>query len=142
MDDCPFCAVASGDRDAHVLYEDDATVAFLDENPATEGHALVVPRTHVEDVLLADGATATAVFETARTVATAMDAALSLDGFSVFHTTGGLVGSVDHAHVHLLPRRAGDGVSLALDRTSLAAQNPEETVQRVRAELGDGDSTE
>lgn len=140
MDDCPFCGVASGDRDAHVLYEDDATVAFLDANPATEGHALVVPRAHVEDLMLAEESTVSAVFQTARTVAGAMDAALPLDGFSVFHTTGGLVGTVDHAHLHLLPRRRGDGIGLALDRSSLAEQDPAATVQRVRAELDPVDS--
>ena len=134
-DRCTFCRIAAGDRPAHVLYEDERTVAFLDENPAVTGHTLVIPRTHEEELLTIDDATSTAVFETVRTVSNALDAALEPDGFSVFHTSGPLVGSVEHAHVHLLPRTVDDGVSLSLARDRLEADDAESVTARVRDAL-------
>lgn len=135
MNDCPFCRIAAGDGDAHTVYEDGRTVAFLDANPATAGHVLAAPKRHVEDLMRADAATATAVFETANRVADALDAVLEPDGFSVFHTTGRLVGTVDHAHVHLLPRDAGDAIRVALERESLADGDAAALVGRLHEEL-------
>ena len=132
MDDCRFCAIVDGDRDAHVLHDGEETLAFLDANPATNGHTLVVPKTHVGDLLLANGATAVAVMETAQAVALAMERTLDPDGFSVFHTTGGLVGHVEHAHLHLLPRFAGDDVHLALDRDELGDADADRILGRIR----------
>ncbi|WP_226480629.1 HIT family protein [Natrinema amylolyticum] len=133
--DCEFCRIAAGERSAHVLYEDDRTVAFLDENPAMTGHSLVIPRTHEEDVLTIDEPTSTAVFETVRTVSNALEAALEPSGFSVFHTSGPLVGTVDHAHVHLVPRFADDDVALSLPRDRLEADEATRLRNRVRATL-------
>jgi histidine triad (HIT) family protein len=132
MNDCRFCTIVDGDRDAYVLYEGEEAMAFLDANPATDGHALVVPKVHVQDLLLADGATTAAVMETAQAVAVAMDRTLDPDGFSVFHTTGGLVGHVEHAHLHLLPRFAGDDVHIALDRETLTDADARRVRERVR----------
>lgn len=132
MDDCEFCRIAAGEAHASRLYEDDRTVAFLDSDPAIEGHALVVPRAHHEDLLTASESASTAVFHTVRTVADAMERVLAPDGFSVFHTSGVLVGDVTHAHVHLLPRYADDDISLALSR-----QPPGDDADRVAARLRD-----
>ncbi len=134
-DDCQFCRIVAGERAAHVLYEDERTLAFLDENPATTGHTLVVPRTHVAEVATADEPTAAAVFETVRTVATALESVLEPDGFSVFHTSGPLVGNVDHAHAHLVPRRTDDDVRLSLSRGSLEPDEAADLTGRVRSVL-------
>ncbi|QSX00046.1 HIT family protein [Haloterrigena alkaliphila] len=134
-DDCEFCRIVDGDRSAHVLAADDRTVAFLDENPAVTGHALVVPRVHCEELLTVDDATSAAVFETIRNVANALEATLEPDGFSVFHTSGPLVGTVDHAHVHLLPRTTDDGVSLSLTRDRLDHDEAAALTDRVRKKL-------
>ncbi|WP_436925039.1 HIT family protein [Halosimplex amylolyticum] len=135
MDDCAFCRIVDGGRDVYTLFEGERTLAFLDENPATAGHSLVVPRDHVEDLLLADEATTTAVFRTARALALAMDRALEPDGFSAFHTTGGLVGRVEHAHLHLLPRYADDDIRLSLSRGSLDDTRPESIAESLRSSL-------
>lgn len=135
MDDCRFCQIAAGEREAHVLYEDDRTLAFLDEFPARTGHALVVPKRHAEDLLLLDEATVTAVARTARRVATALDAVLEPDGFSAFHTTGGLVGTVEHAHLHVVPRDAEDDITLSLVRDDLADDEATAIVDAVRPHL-------
>ncbi|THE66263.1 HIT domain-containing protein [Salinadaptatus halalkaliphilus] len=132
---CTFCQIAADERDAYVLYEDEQTVAFLDESPAAEGHTLVVPRVHEERVLTGDDETARAIFETTRTVSDALERALEPDGFSVFHTAGPLVGSVEHAHVHLVPRFEDDDVALALSRRGLDHDVATTLADRVRDAL-------
>ncbi|PGF16436.1 HIT family protein [Natrinema sp. CBA1119] len=134
-DDCEFCQIHSGDRSAHVLREDERTIAFLDRNPAAPGHSLVIPRVHEEDVLTIDESVSTAVFDTVRIVSTALEAALEPNGFSVFHTSGPLVGTVDHAHVHLVPRFADDDVALSLPRDRLDPDEAAHLRDRVRAHL-------
>ena len=131
-DDCEFCRIAAGDRSAHLLAEDERSLAFLDENPAVTGHTLVVPRVHTEELLTVDDAVSSAVFETAREVADALETALEPDGFSVFHTSGPLVGTVEHAHVHLLPRTVDDDVSLSLARDRLESDEAAALADRVR----------
>jgi histidine triad (HIT) family protein len=109
-DSCIFCAVAAGDAPATVIYADDDAVAFLDINPATTGHTLVIPRRHVDGLLDADGAyaqIAPAIEATGALLVERLDA----DGINVFQSTGQAAGQVVfHLHVHLLPRWAGDGL--------------------------------
>jgi histidine triad (HIT) family protein len=128
--DCEFCRIAAGDADADRVYEDEATVAFLDVNPAVEAHVLVAPKRHVEDVFTTGHSEA--VFATVDTVAEALRADLGVDGFSVVHTTGPLIGTIDHAHVHLLPRWEDDDVSLALPRRPLDEDRAELLAKRLR----------
>lgn len=135
MAQCEFCDIAAGERPAHVLRETDHAVAFLDENPAVDGHALVAPRPHVEEVLTADEAVVVDVFRTVQTVANALSRILEPDGMSVFYTSGGLVGRVTHAHVHLLPRYADDEIAVSLSRRSLSSTAAERLVDQVEAEL-------
>ncbi|MEF8788834.1 MAG: HIT domain-containing protein [Haloarculaceae archaeon] len=119
MAPCAFCDVVAGELDAHVLYEDERTMAFLDDDPAAPGHALVVPRAHREELLTGGEATAMAVFRTVHRVAVAVDRALEPDGLSVFYTSGAFVGRIAHAHVHLIPRRTDDDIHVGLDREPL-----------------------
>lgn len=135
MEDCEFCRIAGGDAEAHRLHEDDRTVAILDDNPAVTGHALVFPRTHREDLTTAPDADWAAVFRTVHALAGAMGRALDPDGYSVFHTSGDLAGTVTHAHVHLLPRSADDGVSVSLARGRLEARDGDRLAARLREEL-------
>lgn len=136
MDHCRFCQIVAGEHDAHVIHADERTVAFLDANPAREGHVLVVPTQHAEDLLLLDSETLTAVWRTARRVARALESVLDPDGFSAFHTTGGLVGTVEHAHLHLVPRDVDDDIHLALDRDALADDSAAQLAERMRDALG------
>lgn len=117
MADCEFCAIVTDEAPAHVLHETERTIAFLDRNPAVEGHALVIPKDHRAELLAGDDAAA--VFETVQIVSDGLDDLLQPDGFSLFYTTETLVGSVRHAHVHVLPRWEDDAISLALERERL-----------------------
>jgi len=135
MDHCEFCRVVDGRSDAHRVYEDADTLAFLDTDPAVRGHTLVVPKVHHESLLVADEPTTDAVFRAAHVVAQSLRETLAPDGFSLFHTSAGIVGTVTHAHVHLVPRYADDGVHVALPRDPLSEDEGARLAAQLRSAL-------
>lgn len=105
-----FCEVVTGELDALVVAEDEATLAFLDRTPAARGHTLVVPKLHVAGMWDGDAATAAAVMHAAHGVAALLRDRLQPDGLTLRANTGEASGQkVAHLHVHLVPRWHGDG---------------------------------
>ena len=103
---CLFCAIVAGDIPSRQVYADEHAYAFLDINPFTRGHTLVVPRRHVDDVLAPDEALseiAPAISEVSRLLVERLGA----DGLNVLSNAGAVSGQeVFHLHVHLIPRYA------------------------------------
>jgi histidine triad (HIT) family protein len=108
-DDCAFCAIASGETDAHVVFEDRDTLAFLDNRPLFPGHSLLIPRQHLETIWdLPDDLLAT-LFENSRLLSQAVRDAMGAQG--AFVAANNVVSqSVPHFHVHLVPRNRKDGL--------------------------------
>ncbi len=134
-EDCEFCGIAAGGAPAAIVYEDDLVIGFLDRNPAATGHTLLVPKEHTTELFELDEGTTTTLFQAVRTVKTAIDDALDPVGISLFYTTGSLVGSIEHAHVHLVPRFEDDDVDLSLPRDSLDPAAGERLAAQIRREL-------
>jgi histidine triad (HIT) family protein len=110
---CIFCRIAEGDAPAAKVYEDELSLAFLDLFPVTEGHTLVIPKAHYENLFEASEATLPAVWLAARRVARALRKALAPDGMMVFQLNGAAAGqTVFHYHAHLVPRAAGSELRL------------------------------
>jgi diadenosine tetraphosphate (Ap4A) HIT family hydrolase len=107
MASCPFCeCIASGER---VLAATHSAVAFADAFPVSPGHTLVVPRRHIARLEQLDSAEWVALFELVQETAREIDAQADVDGINVGVNSGAAAGqTVDHAHVHVIPRRAGD----------------------------------
>ena len=107
--DCIFCEIIAGEIPCFKIYEDDDTLAFMDINPANEGHALVIPKEHAENVhSVSDDAIAATVI-TAKKVAAAVDKTLNPQGLNLLQCNGPAAAqSVLHFHMHVLPRWAGD----------------------------------
>ena len=106
--DCIFCQIVAGRAPAARVAESEHALAFLDLFPAAEGHALVIPKPHYENLFEADVETLPDVHLLARRVALAMRRALAPDGMMVFQLNGAAAGqTVFHYHAHLLPRSAG-----------------------------------
>lgn len=110
-EDCVFCAIVDGRAPAHVIRSDERTIAFLDINPATSGHTLVVPRTHARTLLDLDRADATAMMAAAQSVALMLDRSLRPEGLTLFQANepAGWQ-TVFHVHLHVLPRWSDDGL--------------------------------
>jgi histidine triad (HIT) family protein len=106
---CLFCRIVAGDADAHVVLDEGGVVGFLDIRPVFEGHVLLVPRAHRDDLADAEPAELGELLAVAQRVATAQEAALGATGawVSINHRVSQ---SVPHLHVHVVPRRKGDGL--------------------------------
>ncbi len=108
--DCLFCNIANKSIPANIVYEDDATVAFLDIHPRSEGHTVIVPKRHAENILDADDADVSATFLTTKRVAGILNNTLHPAGFTIGVNHGEASGqAVPHFHAHVIPRYAGDG---------------------------------
>jgi len=111
--DCVFCRIVKGEIPAFKLYEDDDSLAFMDINPANEGHALAVPKEHARDVHAISDQGLAAAMLAARKVASAVERTLGPAGLNLVQCNGEAAGqSVFHFHVHVLPRRQGDELKL------------------------------
>jgi len=111
--DCLFCKIIAGEIPCFKLFENDDTLAFMDINPANEGHALVIPKEHATDVYTVSDAAIAATVATAKKIAAAIDKTLNPDGLNLLQCNGPAAAqSVFHFHMHVLPRREGDELKL------------------------------
>lgn len=107
MDGCVFCSIVAGSRPATIVLRDEIAVGFLDHRPLFKGHVLVVPREHVET--LPELSPIGPLFERVARVARAVVDGLGADG-SFVAVNNTVSQSVPHLHVHVVPRRRGDGL--------------------------------
>lgn len=106
--DCVFCAIVAGQIPSTKVYEDERAYAFLDINPGSEGHMVVVPKAHSTDIRELDAADLTAVFSAAQLLTKRAYEVLECDGVNVINNCGAPAGqTVFHTHVHVIPRYVG-----------------------------------
>ena len=114
---CVFCKIISGEEPSIKLYEDDATLAFMDIHPANDGHCLVVPKTHYETIFEMPPQDFASVARTVVNVALGVKRGLQPGGLNLVQANGIVAGqSVMHVHVHVLPRRIEDNLLLNWSR--------------------------
>lgn len=137
-EDCLFCQIVAGDVPSRTVYEDDATFAFLDVNPLSRGHTLVVPKYHYETIEELPVDVAGTLFETVRRVTPAVEDAGEADASTIAVNNGEDAGQeVPHVHVHVIPRQPGSGGSPAhrmLDRPDV----PDDEMDDIAATIADG----
>src|SRR3954451_17644844 len=105
QEDCLFCGIIAGDVPAEIVDSDEDTVAFMDINPATRGHALVVPREHSRDLMDVSDSDLQSTMLAARRLARRMDETLRPDGFNLLNSCRSAAWqTVFHFHVHVVPR--------------------------------------
>ncbi|ANK72272.1 HIT family protein [Ensifer adhaerens] len=103
-----FAKILRGEIPSHRVYEDDATIAFMDVMPQAEGHLLVVPKSPSRNLLDADAATLPALIATVQKLAVAAKEAFDADGVTIMQFNEAPAGqSVFHLHFHVIPRQAG-----------------------------------
>lgn len=106
---CPFCSIATGHAPASVVAEWPGVVAFLDRRPLFAGHTLVVPRAHVEQLARLPETLVRPLWSAVQEVAASLPPALGAHG-SFVAANNVVSQSVPHLHVHVVPRRRGDGL--------------------------------
>ena len=112
--DCVFCAIAAGEIPCFKVFEDDFALAYLDINPFSEGHTLVIPKAHTTGLLDTPEETLAALLARVKKVAAHLKTALGCDGFHILQNNGATAGqTVGHIHFHIVPRREGDPIEFA-----------------------------
>jgi histidine triad (HIT) family protein len=111
--DCLFCKIVAGEIPSTIVDSDERTVAFMDINPGTRGHALVVPRNHSRDLLEIDPEDLAAVAVAGQRLAGRAKEALGADGVNLLNSCGEVAWqTVFHFHLHVIPRYVDDTVRL------------------------------
>jgi histidine triad (HIT) family protein len=111
--DCLFCGIVSGRLPSATVHEDERTIAFLDINPATRGHLLVVPREHTRDLLAAPAADLAACVAAAQHLAARVVERLGATGVNLVNACGASAWqTVAHLHLHVVPRYDDDPLQL------------------------------
>lgn len=109
MEDCIFCKIVKGEIPSIKVFEDASVLAFMDINPISTGHTLIIPKNHAENLFDMKTEDLHAVIAVSKKVAGAIRSALSPEGIAVLQLNGrGVNQVVMHYHMHLVPRLAGD----------------------------------
>ncbi len=123
-DACVFCRIVAKQAPAHLVFEDERVLAFLDIHPAGDGHTLVVPKQHADDIWDLTEEDGVAIWCVTQRLATAIRNAFGPPGLYIRQANGRAAGQeVMHFHLHLIPRGGSSG------------QHPAEVAERLRAAL-------
>jgi histidine triad (HIT) family protein len=137
MNDCLFCGIVAGDVPAQIVDSDEHTLAFMDINPATRGHALVIPRAHSADIteILPEDLERTTI--AAQRLVARMERTLAPDGFNVLNACRPAAWqTVFHFHLHVIPRYEEDPLRLPWIPRGAELEEIAAVAERIR---GDGD---
>jgi histidine triad (HIT) family protein len=108
---CLFCKIIAKQIPANIVYDDEKILAFLDINPVNPGHLLVVPKTHSENIAVANDDDLIALSLAVKKLAPAVCTATACAGWNLEVNNGNAAGQVvDHTHWHIVPRQLNDGL--------------------------------
>ena len=132
QDNCIFCKIIAGKIPSHTIYEDEQFKVILDVNPATKGHALILPKEHYANLYELPEETAADAMKLAQRMMRKMTEKLDCDGFNIVQNNGEAAGqTVFHFHMHLIPRYKNDGEILKY----IAGDPGPEELERIKKTL-------
>ena len=134
--DCIFCKIISGQIPCSKVYEDDSVLAFLDINPVSSGHTLVVPKEHFEYFHECSKDVSESVTDAVRRISRAVVTAMDADGYNILCNNGSAAGQlVGHVHYHIIPRSSGDGILKGWPAGKYQEGQAEEVLDKIRCQL-------
>lgn len=131
-EDCIFCKIIDSEVPCYKVYEDENVIAFLDAEPVSKGHTLVVPKQHVENIHEAEGMDY--MWDALVKVSDAVRDAFDAKGLNIDQNVGEVAGQeVFHMHFHVTPRYDGSEIELEYDRSEL--ENGEEIAGKISSQI-------
>ncbi len=132
MDDCIFCKIIDGKIPSATILENSEFKVILDRFPGNEGHVLILPKKHYANIFEIEPETAGKLFQLAVLISRAMKASLGFENMNVVQNNGPVAGqTVNHFHLHLIPRYEGDGVDIKWKQLDLT----DEQIETVRTTI-------
>ena len=137
MEDTIFMKIIRKEVPAHIVYEDEETLAFLDVKPSAPGHTLVIPKKFATNIFDVDEATLSAVMRTVRKIAPAVRDAVGAHGVHINSNHGAAAGQVVfHLHFHIIPRQKRSDFSFSWPKKKVARSTFETTAEKIRQAIG------
>ena len=131
-ENCIFCKIAVGEIPSVTLYEDEDFRVILDIEPASKGHALILPKAHYANLYELPDELAAKVLVLAKKMVTALTDILGCDGYNVVQNNGAVAGqTVFHFHMHLIPRYKNDTVTIGWKPGKLTDEVKEEIIKKL-----------
>ena len=131
-DNCIFCKLANGEIPTATLYEDVDFRVILDANPASKGHALIIPKEHYANLYELEDTLAGKAMVLAKKMITKLTEVLGCDGYNLVQNNGECAGqTVFHFHLHMIPRYKDDGVGLGWKMNKLTDEDREDILSKV-----------
>lgn len=132
-ENCIFCKIARGDIPSATLYEDEEFRVILDLGPASKGHALILPKKHAANLFELPDETAAKALVVAKRIAGQLKGGLHADGLNLVQNNGAAAGqTVEHFHIHLIPRYQDDTVNVKWQPGELSDADKEEILKLFR----------
>jgi histidine triad (HIT) family protein len=135
MIDCVFCMIAEHNKSAQIVYEDDHIMAFLDNDPISDGHTLIIPKKDIRDIHDLDEITSMHVMSAAKRISNIIKKEFSFDGVTIMANSGHFQ-DIPHFHLHVFGRNKDKDISI--EYPSGINNSPEYlilTADKIRARL-------
>ncbi|MBY9007841.1 MAG: HIT family protein [Candidatus Lokiarchaeota archaeon] len=134
-DDCIFCKIIRKEIPSMIIFEDDKTLAFLDNNPISEGHSIIIPKNHFGTLEIIPNDEIASIFQTAKKIAKLIYEKLDIEGYNILQNNYKAAGQViDHCHIHIIPRREGDGkIILDIPKNSTSNKSLNNVLEKFRS---------
>jgi len=132
-DNCIFCKIAAGEIPSATIYEDEDFRVILDIEPASKGHALILPKDHYANLYELPEELASKALVVAKKVVTKMTEIVGCEGYNVLQNNGEVAGqTVFHFHMHLIPRYKEDDVTIKWNQGVLVDELKEEIISKMK----------
>ena len=136
MNECVFCKIVTGDIKSWTVYEDDFVKSFFDVNPVSLGHTLVIPKKHFENLYDIPEDELCRIVSVARKLAHVYKKVLEINDVQILHSSGkNAQQDVPHFHIHLVPRKKGDGIDLSYKSHPEWKDEFDATLQKIKQSI-------
>lgn len=135
-EDCIFCKIIKGEIPSTKIYEDDKVLAFLDINPISQGHTVVIPKLHAKNLFDFPDESFDYFFKRLKEIAVMIKKNLKADGMNILQNNERAAGQVvDHIHFHIIPRWHGDGLfkSVFKKKIDITTEELKTTAKRIKS---------
>ncbi len=131
---CIFCKILNGDIPSNKVFENENFIAILDAFPANEGHILVIPKKHFENIFEIDEETLKEGYVIAKKIANSIKKSLNIENINILQNNGALAGqTVNHFHIHIIPRIENDNVVIKSEPVNIDSERIKEIVNNIKS---------
>ena len=135
MSDCIFCKIINKEAPSKIIYENDLVIAILDTFPTSLGHTLIIPKKHFVNIYDVDEEYLLEIIRVAKKLSLVYQKVWGIDNLQLIHNAGkDAQQKVFHFHLHLIPRKAGDGINLAHAQTDVSEEEMTAFWEKLREE--------